>query len=87
MSKISKHIQKYPKLSKIIQKYLKNIQNSPTISIYLWIFRTSTRVSTGELETRPRHDRTEPGRRYPPKTHARTGAKHLLQRLDAPKTQ
>ena len=45
----------------------------------MWIFRTSTRVSTGDVQTRPRREKTQPARAYPKKTHARTGAKHLLE--------
>ena len=35
-------------------------------------------VSTGDVQTRPRREKTQPGRPYPKKAHARTDASHLL---------
>ena len=88
MLKISKIIQNYPKLFKIIKKYLKNIQNYPYIYLYIYGF-SGHRPGSALASSGRGLDATERGRDVakPKKTHARTGAKHLLQRLDAPKTQ
>ena len=39
--------------------------------MFLW-------TRTGDVKTRPRRAETRAGSRHPKKTHARTGAKHLL---------
>ena len=43
----------------------KNLYIYIYIYIYIWILRTSTRKRTGELETRPGREKTQPGRRVP----------------------
>ena len=46
----------------------------------MWISRASTHTRTGELRARARRAETHaPGRPYPKNTHARSGAKRLLQ--------
>ena len=61
------------------QKQTKNHPTCRKIPQIIYIYLYFCRIRTGELRTRPRRAETRAGKPRPKKTHARTGAKHLLQ--------